>query len=358
MKKPDTLELETLTSLPGETPINHRIVLNSRPIGKPIVDNFRLEELTASTPHEGQLLLRTLYLSLDPYMRGRLSDSPSYAAPVEVGQVIVGGTVSRVETSNHPAYHEGDLVLGQSGWQSHAVSDGTGLTKLDPKMPQPSLALGVLGMPGFTAYMGLLDIGKPKLGETVVVAAASGAVGSVVGQIAKIHGCRIIGIAGGQEKCDYVTNELGFDACIDHQAEDFAAQLATACHGGIDVYFESVGGRVFDAVLPLLNAKARVPLCGLISHYNDTASATGPDRLPLLTRTILTKRVTVKGFIIFDDYGDRYREFFDQMSTWVQEGKVKFREDIVDGLENASKAFIGLLEGKNFGKLIVRVSDV
>lgn len=358
MKKTDTQELETLTSVPGETSINHRIVLNSRPIGKPIVDNFRLEELNASTPKEGQVLLRTLYLSLDPYMRGRLSSSPSYAAPVEVGQVIVGGTVSRVEISNHSAYQKGDLVLGQSGWQSHAVSDGTGLTKLDPEMPQPSLALGVLGMPGFTAYMGLLDIGKPKLGETVVVAAASGAVGSVVGQIGKIRGCRIIGIAGGQAKCDYVTNELGFDACIDHHAEDFAAQLATACHDGIDIYFESVGGKVFDAVLPLLNVKARVPLCGLISHYNDTGSATGSDRLPLVTRTILTRRLTVKGFIIFDDYGDRYREFLDQMTTWVQEGKVKFREDIVDGLENAPKAFIGLLEGKNFGKLIVRVADV
>ncbi len=357
MKKLETLELETTTSRSRETPINQRIVLNSRPIGEPIADNFRLEELTASTPNEGEVLLRTLYLSLDPYMRGRLSHEASYAAPVGVGQVIVGGTVSRVEISNHPAYHEGDLVLGQSGWQSHAVSDGTGLTKLDPAMAQPSLALGVLGMPGFTAYMGLLDIGKPKRGETVVVAAASGAVGSVVGQIARLNGCRIIGIAGGPEKCDYATNELGFDACIDHYAEDFPAQLATACHGGIDVYFESVGGPVFDAVLPLLNAKARIPLCGLISHYNDSASPTGPDRLPLLTRTILTKRLTVQGFIIFDDYGDRYPEFLEQMSTWVQEGKVKFREDIVDGLENAPKAFIGLLEGKNFGKLIVRVSD-
>ena len=356
MKHRDASVLQAAEKAPTESAINQRIVLNSRPIGKPIVDNFRLEELTASAPENGQILLRTLYLSLDPYMRGRLSDAPSYAAPVEVGQVIVGGTVSRVEVSNHPAYQEGDLVLGQSGWQSHAVSDGTGLTKLDPDMPQPSLALGVLGMPGFTAYMGLLDIGKPKLGETVVVAAASGAVGSVVGQIARLKGCRVIGIAGGREKCDYVMNELGFDACIDHRAEDFPSQLAAACHGGIDVYFESVGGMVFDAVLPLLNVKARIPVCGLISHYNDTAPPKGPDRLTLLTRTILTRRLTVKGFIIFDDYGDRYREFFDQMSTWVQEGKVKFREDIVEGLENAPKAFIGLLEGKNFGKLIVRVA--
>ncbi len=357
MKHRDIAVLESAENVRRETAINQRIVLNSRPIGKPIVEDFRLEELTASTPNEGQLLLKTLYLSLDPYMRGRLSDSASYAAPVEVGQVIVGGTVSRVELSNHPAYKTGDLVLGQSGWQTHAVSDGTGLTKLDPKMPQPSLALGVLGMPGFTAYMGLLDIGKPKLCETVVVAAASGAVGSVVGQIARLNGCRTIGIAGGKEKCDYVANELGFDACIDHRAEDFPAQLAAACHEGIDVYFESVGGVVFDAVLPLLNAKARIPVCGLISHYNDKALPKGPDRLPLLTRTILTKRLTVKGFIIFDDYGDHYREFFDEMSTWVQEGKVKFREDIVEGLENAPKAFIGLLEGKNFGKLIVRVAD-
>ena len=349
--------LESAENGRRETAINQRIVLNSRPIGKPIFDNFRLEELNASTLDDGQLLLKTLFLSLDPYMRGRLSDAPSYAPSVEVGQVIVGGTVSRVEVSNHPAYQEGDLVLGQSGWQSHAVSDGAGLTKLDPKMTQPSLALGVLGMPGFTAYMGLLDIGTPKPGETVVVAAASGAVGSVVGQIARLNGCRAIGIAGGKEKCDYVTSELGFDACIDHRAGDFPAQLAAACHGGIDVYFESVGGQVFDAVLPLLNVKARIPVCGLISHYNDTALPNSPDRLPLLARTILTKRLTMRGFIIFDDYGDRYGEFFKQMSTWVQEGKVKFREDIVEGLENAPKAFIGLLEGKNFGKLIVRVAD-
>ena len=356
MKHRDIAVHESAEDVSTETAITQRIVLNSRPIGKPIVDNFRLEELTASTPIEGQLLLKTLYLSLDPYMRGRLSDSASYAAPIEVGQVIVGGTVSRVEVSNHPAYHEGDLVLGQSGWQSHAVSDGTGLTKLDPEMRRPSLALGVLGMPGFTAYMGLLDIGKPKHGQTVVVAAASGAVGSVVGQIAKLNGCRAVGVAGGKEKCDYVKQELGFDACIDHRAEDFPAQLAAACHEGIDIYFESVGGAVFEAVLPLLNVKARIPVCGLISHYNDTARPKGPDRLPVLTRTILTKRLTMKGFIIFDDYGDRYGEFFDQMSTWVQEGKVKFREDIVDGLENAPKAFIGLLEGKNFGKLVVRLA--
>ena len=335
--------------------INRRIVLASRPIGAPKPSDFRLEESALPAPLAGQLLLRTLYLSLDPYMRGRMSDAPSYAAPVALGEVMVGGTVSRVEASQHPDFKPGDLVLGYTGWQSHALSDGKGLTKLDPTMAQPSLALGVLGMPGFTATMGLLDIGQPKAGETVVVAAASGAVGAVVGQIAKLKGCRVVGIAGGADKCRYVIDELGFDDCIDHRAADFKRRLASACPDGIDVYFESVGGAVFDAVLPLLNAKARVPVCGLIAHYNDTALPPGPDRLGLLTRTLLTKRIKMQGFIIFDDYADRYGEFFAQMSAWRKDGKIKFREDLVDGLENAPQALIGLLEGRNFGKLVVRV---
>ena len=336
--------------------VNRKIVLNSRPIGAPTSENFRLEEGVAPVPADGQVLLRTLYLSLDPYMRGRMSDAPSYAPPVEVGTEMIGGTVSRVERSLHPDYQTGDLVLGFSGWQDYAVSDGTGLTKLDPRMPQPSLALGALGMPGFTAYMGLLDIGQPKAGETVVVAAASGAVGSVVGQIAKLKGCRVVGIAGGAKKCRSVVDELGLDACIDHHSADFNQQLATACPDGIDVYFENVGGKVFDAVLPLLNPAARIPVCGLIAHYNDTELPEGPDRLGLLTRTLLTKRIKMQGFIIFDDYGHRYSEFFNQMSLWLNEGKIIFREDIVNGLEKAPQAFIGLLEGKNFGKLVIRVA--
>jgi len=336
--------------------INHRIVLNSRPVGAPSKHNFQLEEHIVQEPSAGQVLLRTLYLSLDPYMRGRMSDAASYAAPVAVGSVLVGSTVSRVETSKHPDYQPGDLVLAYSGWQGYAISDGTGLTKLAADMEHPSLALGVLGMPGFTAYMGLLDIGQPKAGETVVVAAASGAVGSVVGQIAKLKGCRVVGIAGGAEKCRYVVDELGFDACINHYSAEFPLQLASACLKGIDVYFENVGGAVFDAVLPLLNARARVPLCGLIAHYNATDLPQGPDRLGLLTGTLLKKRIKMQGFIIFDDYGDRYGEFSVQMSAWLKAGKIKFREDIVDGLENAPQAFIGLLEGKNFGKLIVRVA--
>lgn len=340
----------------NSTTINRRIVLNSRPVGAPTAANFRLEESATPALSAGQVLLRTLYLSLDPYMRGRISDAPSYAAPVAIGEVMVGGTVSRVETSRHPDYQPGDLVLCYSGWQDYAISDGNGLTKLATGMKQPSLALGVLGMPGFTAYMGLLDIGQPKAGETVVVAAASGAVGSVVGQIAKLKGCRVVGIAGGTGKCRSVVDDLGFDACIDHRSADFQQQLAAACPHGIDVYFESVGGAVFDAVLPLLNTAARIPLCGLIAHYNDTGLPPGPDRLGLLTRTLLTKRIRMQGFIIFDDYGHRYGEFFSQMSSWLNAGKIKFREDIVDGLENAPQAFIGLLEGKNFGKLVIRVA--
>ncbi len=335
--------------------VNRIIILKSRPVGTPILENFHLQERSIPVPADGQLLLRAHYLSLDPYMRGRMSDGPSYAAPVAIGDVMVGGTVSRVETSFNPNYKAGDMVLSYCGWQDYAISDGKGLTKLNGDKHHPSLSLGILGMPGFTAYMGLLDIGQPKPGETVVVAAASGAVGAVVGQIAKIKECRIVGIAGGTEKCRYVVDELGFDICIDHHAADFAKQLAAACPRGIDVYFESVGGAVFDAVLPLLNTKARIPVCGSIASYNDTELPKGPDRLPLLTRTILTKRLKMQGFIIFDDYGSRFSEFFGQMSSWLWEGRIKYREDIVDGLENAPKAFIGLLNGKNFGKLIIRV---
>ncbi|MEO8957445.1 MAG: NADP-dependent oxidoreductase [Rudaea sp.] len=337
--------------------LQRAIVLNSRPIGAPTPDNFRVHENPLPIPAEGELLLRTLYLSLDPYMRGRMSDAKSYVEPVAIGDVMVGGTVSRVLVSNHPGFNEGDLVLGFSGWQDHALSDGTGLSKLDPKMKTASLALGVLGMPGFTAYMGLLEIGKPKAGETVVVAAASGAVGSVVGQIAKLKGCRSVGIAGGPEKCRYVVEQLGFDVCIDHHGANFAAELAVVCPQGIDVYFESVGGAVFDAVLPLLNTCARVPVCGLIANYNDAALPPGPDRLGLLERTILTQRIHMQGFIIFDDFGHRYGEFMQQMSPWVQAGKIKFREDIVDGLDQAPQAFIGMLKGSNFGKLVVRVAS-
>jgi len=336
---------------------SRQIVLASRTKGAPVEANFRIHEAPLAPLEPGQVLLRTLYLSLDPYMRGRMSDAPSYAPPVEIDGVMVGGTVSRVVASRNPAFSEGDRVLGYTGWQTHAVTDGTGLGKLPAELTHPSYALGVLGMPGFTAYRGLTWIGEPKAGETIVVAAATGAVGAVVGQVAKILGCRVVGIAGGAEKCRYAVEELGFDACIDHHGADLPQRLQAACPQGIDVYFENVGGAVFEAVLPLLNKFARVPVCGLIAHYNATSLPDGPDRFPLLARTLLTKSIRMQGFIIFDSYADHYAGFTKTMSTWLAEGRIKVREDIVEGLENAPKALIGLLEGRNFGKLIVRVSE-
>lgn len=342
--------------MPQTANVNRRIALASRPKGAPTTQDFRLEQLDVPTPGDGQVLLRTLYLSLDPYMRGRMSDAPSYAPPTEVGDVMVGGTVNRVVASRHPKFAEGDLVLGGAGWQDYVISDGSDLMRLGDAA-HSSLALSVLGMPGFTAYHGLLNIGEPKPGETVVVAAASGAVGAVVGQIAKIKGARAVGIAGGADKCRYVLDELGFDACIDRNDPQFAKQLAQACPDGIDVYFENVGGAVLDAVLPLLNIGARVPVCGLIAHYNDQKLPPGPDRLPLLMGLLLRQRIRAQGFIILDHYADGFAPFYREMSAWVAAGKVKLREDIVDGLENAPEAFIGMLEGRNFGKLVIRVAD-
>ena len=340
-----------------ETLRQRRWVLASRPHGEPVADNFRLEEANVPEPAEGEVLLRTIYLSLDPYMRGRMSDAPSYSPPVELGAVMVGGTVSRVEQSRHPNFKAGEWVLGYSGWQSYDVSNGDGLVKLGDAPEHPSWSLGILGMPGFTAYMGLLDIGQPKAGETLVVAAATGPVGATVGQIGKLKGCRVVGIAGGPEKCRHAVEVLGFDLCIDHRAEDFAEQLASVCPAGIDVYYENVGGKVFDAVLPLLNTSARVPVCGLVSGYNATDLPDGPDRLPLLMGTLLKKRIRMQGFIIGQDYGHRIGEFQEEMGRWVQEGKIKYREQIIDGLENAPAALIGLLKGENFGKVVIRLAN-
>ena len=337
------------------TQSNRRVVLASRPHGAPTPANFRLEEQAIPTPADGQVLLRTVYLSLDPYMRGRMSDGPSYAEPVAVDDVMVGAVVSRVVESKHAKFAKGDWVLATAGWQDYAVSDGTDLMPLGNAAKNPSYALGILGMPGFTAYMGLLDIGKPKEGETLVVAAATGPVGATVGQIGKIKGCRVVGVAGGVEKCRYAVEVQGFDACIDHHAADFAEQLAQACPQGIDVYYENVGGKVFDAVLPLLNTKARIPVCGVIANYNATALPSGPDRLGLLMSTILIKRLTVQGFIIFDDYASRYPEFSADMQKWLANQQMNYLEDRVQGLANAPEAFIGLLQGSNFGKLVIQV---
>ncbi len=282
---------------------------------------------------------------------------PGYAAPVQLGEPMAGGTVSRVVSSRHAQFRAGDLVLGGAGWQDYALSDGGDLTPLG-EMVQPSRALGGLGMPAFTAYVGLLDIGQPKAGETVVVAAATGAVGAVVGQIARLKGARVVGIAGGADKCRYAVDELGFDVCLDRRDPRLAERLAAACPDGIDVYFENVGGAVFDAVLPLLNIGARVPVCGFIAHYNDDTPPRGPDRLPLLTSLLLQKRIRMQGFIILDHYAERFDAFRRDMGEWIAAGRVKLREDLVDGLENAPQALIGLLEGRNFGKLVVRVADV
>lgn len=342
--------------MPQTSATNRRIVLASRPKGAPQKDNFRLEQVDIPQPGDGEVLLRSVYLSLDPYMRGRMSDAPSYAEPVQVDDPMCGATVSRVVESHNPKFNKGDWVLAYSGWQDYEVSDGSGLVNLGASPEHPSYTLGVLGMPGFTAYMGLLDIGEPKEGETLVVAAATGPVGATVGQIGKLKGCRVVGVAGGAEKCRYAVEELGFDACIDHYADDFADQLAAACPKGIDVYFESVGGKVFDAVMPLLNTFARIPLCGLVSQYNATSLPEGPDRLGQLMGMSLVKRLKIQGFIIFD-YQDRFDEFFPQMSEWVTNGKIKYREEIVDGLEQAPEAFMGMLQGKNFGKLVIRIGD-
>jgi NADPH-dependent curcumin reductase len=316
----------------------------------PDFGNFELVERPVPEPGEGEVLMRTRYLSLDPYMRGRMSDAKSYAKPVDVGAPMVGGTISEITSSRNAEFAVGDIVLGRGGWQDYAISDGSGLRKLDPAAAPVTTALGVLGMPGLTAYTGLLDIGRPTPGETVVVAAASGAVGSAVGQIARIKGCRGIGIAGGPDKCRYVVEELGFDDCIDHHAAGFARQLEAACPAGIDVYFENVGGAVQQAVWPLLNDFARIPVCGLIAQYNAGALTPGPDMF-----SVLRKRLTVRGFIV-TDFTAREPDFLREAGEWVRTGRLKYREDVVEGLENAPVAFLGLLQGKNFGKLVIKVA--
>ena len=337
--------------------INRRIVLASRPVGAPTAENFRLEEVACPVPGEGQVLLRNLFLSLDPYMRGRMSDGPSYAEPVAIDAVMGGGTVARVVESRHQGFSQGDLVLAMGNWQDYVLANGKELAKLPASMAQPSYALSVLGMPGFTAWYGLSQIGEPKPGETVVVAAASGAVGSVVGQMAKLKGCRVVGIAGGADKCAFIRDELGFDVAIDRRDPDFKAKLKQAVPDGIDIYFENVGGAVFDVVLPLMNVHGRIPLCGLIAAYNATSLPEGPDRMPLLTRILLTKRIRMQGFIISDHYQTHHAAFQSEMGEWVAQGKLKIREDVTEGLENAPKTFIGMLEGRNFGKTVVKIAD-
>jgi NADPH-dependent curcumin reductase CurA len=342
-----------------------RIVLASRPEGHPQPANFRLEEARIAAPGEGEMLVRVQWLSLDPYMRGRMDDAKSYAEPVPIGGIMEGRSVGQVVESNNPKFAAGDHVLVGSGWCSHAVSDGKGVRKLDPSLAPLQTNLGVLGMPGLTAYAGLSEHGRPKEGETLVVGAATGAVGSVVGQLAKIYGLLAVGVAGGAEKCAYAVEELGFDSCIDHRAAtdsgSLREQIAAACPDGVDIYFENVGGKTLEAVVPLMNMFGRIPVCGMISWYDLGglglgAPPPGPNMLPRVWRTILTQRLSVRGFIV-NDHADRFRDFISEVPSYIRDGRLKYRESVTEGLENAPAAFMEMLKGGNFGKTLVMVSE-
>ncbi len=342
----------------------HRIVLTKRPEGHPTREGFRLEDAPMPEPDAGEMLVRVIWLTLDPYMRGRMDDAKSYASPVPIGGTMEGGTVAQVVTSDNPKFAPGDYVLTHSGWCSHAVSDGNGVRKLDPAQAPLSTALGVLGMPGLTAFVGLHEHGRPEPGETLVVGAATGAVGSLVGQLAKIHGLRVVGVAGGAEKCTFAVDELGFDACLDHRAAPDAKalreELAATCPDGVDIYYENVGGKTLEAVIPLMNPFGRIPVCGMISWYNlgglGMGETPGPNLLPRVWRTILVNRLAVRGFIV-TDHADRFRDFISEVPHYIRDGRVKYRESITRGLASAPAAFLSLLKGGNFGKQLVKVGE-
>jgi len=335
---------------------NRQIVLRRRPVGEPREDDFELVTTAIADPGEGEMLLKTLWLSLDPYMRGRMNDAKSYAPPVELGGLMVGGTVSQVLHSRIREYQAGDIVSGNHGWQELAIGrpDDDRLAKVNPRLAPISTAIGVLGMPGFTAYFGLLRVGEPKAGETVVVSAAAGAVGSAVGQIARIQGCRAVGVAGGPAKCRHVVEELGFDACVDYKAGNLEADLRAACPDGIDVYFENVGGAVLDAVVPLLNPGSRVPICGFISAYN--ARSRSEVRSPFDVLGAMDSPPFHRFFLV-GEWIEEYPEAIDTLAGWLKEGRLVYRETIAEGLENAPRAFIGLLRGENLGKQLVRIAE-
>ena len=328
---------------------NTQILFARRPEGAVSEDNFDVVRAPVPEPGDGEVLRRTLYLSVDPYMRGRMSTQKSYVEGAKLGEVMVGQTVSEVVASRNPRFQPGDIVLTQDGWQAYGLSDGKGLRKIDPSAAPPSWSLGVLGMVGLTAYVGLLDIGKPKEGETVVVSAAAGAVGSIVVQIAKLKGCRAVGIAGSDEKSAFVTGELGADACVNYKTADLNAALKEACPKGIDVYFDNVGGPILEAVLKRINVHARIPLIGLISQYNDAKPGPGPN-----LGSLLVNRALIQGMIVFD-HTDRLPDFLRDMSQWLRDGKIRYREDVIEGLENAPRAFVGLFKGENIGKRIVKL---
>lgn len=332
-------------------PTNRKFTLASRPVGMPKLSDFKLVEEPVRAVGDGELLVMALYLSVDPYMRGRMSEAKSYAAPVAIGGTLVGGVVGQVVESKNAKFKAGDIVQGEFGWQEHVVSDGKGVRKVDPSIAPISTAIGILGMPGLTAYFGLLEIGQPKAGETVVVSGAAGAVGMAVGQIAKIKGCRVVGIAGSDDKVKYLVDELGFDGAFNYKTTDnYVAKLKELCPNGIDVYFDNVGGPITDAVFPLLNVKARVPVCGQISQYNNQKQELGPRFM----WTLIAKQAKVEGFLVFQFF-DKFGPAAAEMAGWIKEGKLKYREDIVEGFENMPQAFIGMLEGDNTGKRLVKV---
>jgi len=330
--------------------MNRQVLLASRPQGPVTEENFRLVEQAIPAPGDGEVLVRNEWLSLDPYMRGRMNDVKSYVPPVQLGAVMVGQTVGEVVQSRDASFKSGDKVLTSLGWQLYGVARGSQVTRIDTASVPASYYLGIVGMPGMTAWFGLNEIGKPKAGETLVVSAASGAVGSVVGQLAKIAGCRAVGIAGGKAKCDYVVNELGFDACVDHKAGRVFDDLRAACPAGVDVCFENVGGEMLDTTLRLMNSFSRVVVCGLIAEYNATQPY-GYTRL----RSVLVNRIRMQGMIVFD-WQDRYAEARDALVRHVVAGKLKYRESVIDGIENAPRGLIGLLRGENFGKQLVRLA--
>jgi NADPH:quinone reductase len=330
---------------------NRKFTLASRPVGMPKESDFKLVEAPVLEPNPGEFLVKALYISVDPYMRGRLRDAKSYAAPVEIGGVMVGGAVGEVVASNNARFEVGDVVQSDFGWQEYAISNGKGARKIDPAIAPISTSLGVLGMPGLTAYFGLLDIGQPKRGETVVVSGAAGAVGSLVGQIAKIKGCRAVGIAGTDAKVRYLVDELGFDGAFNYKTtKNYVEKLKELCPKGIDVYFDNVGGAVTDAVIPLLNVRARMAICGQISQYNQEKPEPGPRWLWAL----IVKQARAEGFLVFQ-FADKYQQGITEMAGWIKAGQLKYREDIVEGFENLPQAFIGMLGGDNTGKRLVKV---
>ena len=332
--------------------VNHQFRLAARPVGMPKRSDWTYAEEHIREPGEGEFLVKILYISLDPAMRGWMNESRSYIPPVGIGEVMRAGAVGRVMASKNPAFAPGDYVYGGFGVQEYAISNGKGITKVDSRVAPLPVFLGTLGMPGMTAYFGLLDTGQPKSGETVVVSGAAGAVGMVVGQIAKIKGCRVVGIAGGPEKCKYITKDLNFDAAIDYKSEDLKKALQNNCPKGVDVYFDNVGGEILDAVLTQLARGARIVICGAISQYNNTTPIKGPSNY----LSLLVNRATMKGMLVLD-YAERYGEAAREMAGWMKAGKLKSREDVVEGFETFPETLLKLFKGENSGKLVLKVAD-